>query len=659
MRLKNFDLDAGFTYNKRYFPNNTGTGYGGNGYLYNLVVWSGTEFDIRDYRNYWVKGKEGFQQNWMDKVWYNNPYYIANEMINSSDYDVTNSFLTGTYKVNPWLKATLRSGIDYYSQKIQSRNPIGTVGDAKGSYSKSSNSGYSLNNDLMLMAKHSWGNFGVDGLVGGSIYYWNDNSTSIATQNGLKMPGFYSIYSSVDPAKADQSQSQQQTNSLYGKATLSWKKDLFVDVTGRNDWSSTLSKDERSYFYPSVVGSWVVSETFQLPSFFDMLKLRGSWTKSKTIPGVYSINTTYGLSVNAWDNLTAAYYPGTIRDKTIRPQKQTSIETGVAMSFLKNRLTLDVTYYNNLIYDRIATASVSRASGFTATYINFGEELRRKGVEITLGATPVKNKNLTWDVLINWSRSNVFFDKLDSNYSVDYPWVTKGARYDYLTVYDYDRSPDGSIIHSGGYPQVSKYASKLGNSAPSFIFGISNTFRWKDITLSFSIDGRVGGLIFNTMEQALWNSGSHIKSDNEYRYDQVVNGKKSYVGQGVVFTYGTVKIDAYGNIIPGSDTRVFDPNATNVSYESYMLSMNPYIGSQRIQNFFDGTFIKLRDLSISYTLPYKLIRKAGFRSMSVGFVGQNLLLWTKAFKYSDPDVAFDNLNSPSIRYLGGNITFTF
>lgn len=659
MRSGNFDMDAGITYNKRYYPNNVGTGYGASGYLYNLIVWSGTEYDVRDYKNYWVRGKEDSEQNWMDKVWYNNPYFIANEMLTGSDYDFSNAFVTANYKIKPWLKATFRSGIDYFAQKMESRNPIGTVGVVKGSYSKSNNSGYSLNNDFILQGNHKWGNFGIDVLAGGTIFYEKDNSTTVSTQNGLSVPGFYSIYASVDPVSAAQSQSQRQVNSLYGKATLSWKSELFVDVTGRNEWNSTLNRDERSYFYPSVAASWVVSETFALPKVIDLFKLRGSWTETKFAPGVYEINTTYGLSINSWNNMTGASYPTTIRSKGIRPQSLRSYEAGFAAAMLKSRLKLDVAYYNNLSYDNIRAAGVSGTSGFNSTYINIEEQTVRKGLEITLSGTIIQEKDWSWESTLNWSQSRIYYDKLDPVFSTDQPWVQKGNRWDWISVYDYDRAPDGSIIHSGGYPVISKFASLLGYSSPDYIVGLTNTVQWKNLSLSFTIDGRVGGMMFNTMNQALWNSGTHIDSDNSYRYDQVVNGLNNYVGQGSVVVSGTVQRDTYGNIIPGTDTRVFGPNTREVSYESYMKNNNPYIGTQRIQNFYDQTFFKLRDLTISYNIPAKVSKKLGMKNAAVSLIGQNLLLWTKDFRFSDPDVGSDNLNSPSIRYIGGSLKFSF
>ena len=668
MKRGNFDMEAGMTYNKRFYPSNLGMGYGGTGFLYNLVVWQGTEFDIRDYRDYWVAGKEDYQQNWMDTQWYNNPWFLAYEAKNSGDYDITNGFITANYQIFPWLKATLRSGLDAYSEKKEYIRPISTVGASKGSYSKYRNAGYSWNNDFLLLFDQRSGSFGIDGFVGGTIYYTQNDNMTMSTENGLTVPGFYSIYASVDPAKTEQGGSKRQVNSLFAKATLSWKSIFFLDITGRNDWSSTLKSGENSYFYPSVAGSWVINETFLLPKVISLLKLRASWTQSKEAPGEYSVNSPYGISTNMWDGLNGAYYPAPvkigdktyyniIRDANILPQSTRTYEFGLGSNFWANRLRFDIAYYNKLYYDKIIPADVSDASGFSYIYLNIDEEIVRKGVEITIGATPVHTGNWRWDVTANWSWDRRYYHKIDPNYSEDSPWVAKGNRYDWIKLNDWERAPDGQLILNSGKVTASKYETLFGYSSPDWVWGLGNSISWKQLTLGFSFDGRVGGMLFNTTNQAMWNSGSHIESDNQYRYDQVVNGLKNYTGEGVMVVSGDVQRDKYGNIT--EDTRVFAPNNVVTTYEEYIKAANPYIGTQRSQNFFKQTFIKLRELSLSYELSKPLAGKIGMKGVSVGIIGQNLLLWTKEFKYSDPDKAQENMNAPSIRYIGGNIKFNF
>jgi len=661
MKVKNFTFEGGLTYNKRKYPNNTGTGYGGGGFLYNLLVWTGSEYDIRDYKNYWVAGKEGKQQNWMDNSWYDNPWFIANEILNSSDYDVLNGFGSVNYKIKPWLNVALRTGLDSYSNRAESRNPISAVGgwNKKGYYSVTRSGGYSLNNDLLLSSSNKFGNFNLNSLLGGTIYYYQDDNVWGATSNGLTIPGFYSLNASVDPAKTGQGFGKKQVNSAFGQLSFSWKDAIYVDVTGRNDWSSTLPSSSRSYFYPSVSSSIILSEFFNKPKWLDMWKLRGSWTKTKNDIGVYETNNTYALSTNVWDGLNAASYPTTIRGTSLRPASSESYELGTVANLLKNRLKIDLTYFNKVNYDFAVKATVSEASGFNGTYVNSNEKLEREGLEITIDGTPVKTQNFVWEANINWSLERRYYKEIDPNYSTKRPWVKKGARYDWVSVGNiWDTDPQGNLVHNNsGMPSALNYDGKIGYSSPDWIWGFNNNFKYKSFTIGVSFDGRVGGLAYNWTNQALWNSGAHIDSDNQWRYDEVVNGKTNYVGQGVVVVSGTIERDVYGQVI--KDNRVYATNTKQVSYENYIQNYHRNAYTGRSQNYFEQTFIKLREISLGYNFPKNYTQRLGLSGAYMGIVGQNLFLWAKEFKFSDPDRGSDNLNSPSMRYLGINIKFNF
>ena len=324
---------------------------------------------------------------------------------------------------------------------------------------------------------------------------------------------------------------------------------------------------------------------------------------------------------------------------------------------LKNRLKVDFTYYNKLYYNLTRNAPISEASGFGSTLINFGEEQTRKGFEVTLSGDIIRSKDWNWNSTFNWALDRYYYSKIDPIYSTQKPWVKAGERWDWMGIYDYERDPQGNVIHEAGYAKVSKYESVAGYTNPDWIWGWNNTVTYKNFALSFTFDGRVGGVAHSQTDQAMWNSGAHIDSDNQWRYDEVVDGKTNYVGNGVKVVSGSVDYDANGNIT--RDNRVFAPNDVQVSYETYMSNINPYIGSVRSQNVLNQTFFKLRDLSLTYQLPRTICEKARMKGMSVAFVGQNLLIWTKEFRFSDPDRAKDEINSPSSRYVGFNVKLDF
>ena len=658
MSYKKFKLEGSASYNKRVSSNDHGKGYTGS-YIYDLVIWGGADYDILDYKNYWVEGKENEQQNWYDDVYFDNPYFKAYEVVDAYDTDKLSAYLNTSYQINSWLKAMLRSGLDFYSIKNEWRNAMSAnaAWHKRGFYGISRNSGYSINTDAMLMADKTWGKLNMNVLGGGNIYFYSDDVMNNQTSGGLTVPGFYSLKASVDPVNAKSELRRKRVNSLYGKLSLSWASTYFLDITGRNDWSSTLSSRNRSYFYPSIAGSVVLSELVSLPKNLDFWKIRGSWTTSKKDAGVYDNNNAYSVSTNVWDGLGTAYYPSSFIGGDVLPQKSVVYEVGTAANFFHNRLFADFAYFRKLESDFIINGGVSASTGFSSIQINSKEERLREGYELTIGATPIKRKDFQWDILTNWGHDKYTYHKLDPDYSTKKPWIKEGARWDWLSGYDWERDSKGNLIHNGGLPIMQNFQTKFGNTEPDLVWGITNTLKYKRFTLSFTFDGRVGGLSFSTTHQMLWNSGAHIKTDNQYRYDEVVNGKNTYIGEGVKVVSGSVERDPDGNII--SDTRVFAPNDVIVSYEGYTMTYNSSVVNHCRQNILDETFFKLRDLTLTYDVPLFLCKKIGMKSAAVSLTGQNLFLWAKEYKYADPDVGSDDLNAPSQRYLGVNIKVNF
>lgn len=660
MKWQNFSMDATAAYNKRVSSNTSGTGYSSS-YIYNMVIWGGTEYDIRDYRNYWVDGKENEMQNWYDRSWYDNPWFKAYEQVSSYDTDVFNTALNTSYEINSWLKAMVRAGADVYNKRLEERNAISANGawDKKGYYSVSKDTWFSVNADAMLMADKTWGKFNVNGLVGGNIFYQHTDGMLSKTQGGLSIPGYYSLNASIDPVRATSSLYQKRVNSLYAKASLSWNSTYYLDVTGRNDWSSTLRPDERSYFYPSVAGSVILSEIIPLPSCWDFLKVRASWTTTKQDADIYANNNVYNITTNVWNGLSTASYPDILIGGIVLPQKSETWEVGLAQTFLHKRLTMDFAYYHKLESDFIINGGVSQSTGYNSVQTNSKEQRLRQGVELVIGGTPIQTKDFNWHILTNWSHDCYTYHKLDPDYSTKRPWIKEGADWDWIAINDWERDPDGNIIHNGGIPVRQTFQTKVGKYVPDLVWGITNTLQYKDWTLSFTFDGRVGGVSYSKTHQMLWNSGTHVDTDNQYRYDEVVNGKLTYVGEGVKVVSGSVKRDPDGTIL--EDTRVFAPNDAVVSYESYITKYHDSHASPSRQNMLSQTFFKLRNLSLVYAVPSVFCKKLGMKAAAVGFTGENLLLWSKDFKYADPERGgeTESLNSPSQRYMGFNIKVDF
>lgn len=404
--------------------------------------------------------------------------------------------------------------------------------------------------------------------------------------------------------------------------------------------------------------SIIPSNIISLPDWIPFWKLRGSWTVSKTDLAIYDLDRAYTIKQNVWDGLNTASYPDYLRGD-VKPITNRTWEIGTGIHFLQgHRLKLDVSYFNKLTYNNTISQRISSATGYKSRLMNIDEEYVRRGVEISIDATPVQVRDFSWDVSLNLSTSKRYYAKLDENFSPDNLWTYVGARTDSYSYKGYDKDPDGNyIINTNGLMSRSQYSSLIGYTDPDLEYGLANVFKYKNFTLTLNFDGRIGGKSWSNTEFHMLETGAHPDTDNQWRYDEVVNGKKNYVGEGVKIVSGEVKYDQYGRIT--SDTRVFSPNDIETSYEDFVRSShnNP---DKLVQK---KTFLKLREMSIGYNLPKKFISKLSMNSCYVGFIGQNLFVLTKDFRFSDPDgfedIEGEDISSPSIRYVGVNLKVEF
>lgn len=676
MKINDFQLSASMAYNKQTSPNKGFSGYTGYDPMYNLLIWSAPDYDIRDYKDYWLIKNE--VQNSSYTSTNNNPYFDRYERTHSINRDIFNGAVSLDYDFTSWLKVTIRTGFDIYSDRQDitvSKGSFQGAGSAtvlrggtevwgesqRGSFNTGLGRGYSLNNDLLLSVDKSFGDIRMESFIGGTVYYRQDDGMEARTQGGLSVPAFYSLKASMNPAAVRSVMYKQQVNSLYGRLALSWKSLLYAEATLRNDWSSTLSETTRSYLYPSISGSFIASEILPKFDWLSLWKLRGSWTASKTPAGIYSINSVYNITSNAWGNLSSASYPTSIRGIDVLPESASTFELGTAINLLKNRASLDVAFYQKRMYDFLRWAPISPASGYTSNYINTDEEITRKGVEVTINATPVVTKDWQWDMSVNWSKYARYYTQLDSVYSTDIPWVKVGERADHYVLNDYQKDPEGNIIHNNGLPLYSSYQSLFGYYDPDWLWGISSSLRYKNLTFAISLDGRVGGIAQTTTEMYMWRAGSHPESVVPERFlDANQPGTRNYIGQGVKVVSGSATYDTYGNIT--SDNRTYAPNDVAVTYQTYINNLHrgtAWGGTPSTLDAYSTTFLKIRELSLSYNLPKSIAERMRANNASVSVIGQNVFLWAKQFRYSDPDGGSENFSDPSIRYFGFNLRVVF
>ncbi|HPC98044.1 MAG TPA: SusC/RagA family TonB-linked outer membrane protein [Bacteroidales bacterium] len=702
INLDKFKLVSNMAYSKRYSPNMGSNGYTSYDPMYTLLIWSSADFNILDYKNnYWIKPGEiqnnHFGYNLTNNSYsgknQNNPYFDRWERINEVSRDIFNADLTTSYNITDWLTVMLRTGIDFYIDRGELRISKGSYTSAgntgipgipypwgestKGSYMVGQTMGYSINSDFLLTGKKTLiDKLDLEYIAGGTIFYDRNDNINAKTMGGLSIPGYFSLNASVNPAAVAESTTGRQVNSLFGRLALSWNNLMYLDVTSREDWVSMLAnpevpKSDRSYNYPSFSGSFIASELLpeSTRSWLNLLKIRGSWTQSKTAPSPYSINSVFTVTPNTWNTLSGATAPGALYLNAYSPNSNATSEAGIQGIFLNRRITFDATYYSKRIYDILTLGPLTSASGYSGIYLNTDEERKRRGWEIMLSGTPVKNTNLQWDVSFNWSTHKEVYAKLDSLYSTKKPWIKVGNRTDAYTLQDYLRVPEGEyagqfIYNSSGRIMRSSYYTLYGYSNPDWIWGANSTLRYKNLSLYVSLDGVVGGLLSTRTESYMWQSGVHPKSVTpERELDVKTPGSMNYLGKGVKVISGTVTFDINGNIT--SDTRQYAENDIATTYKQAAIdlhSTSAWGGSPNPNDVYSRTFLKMREISLTYTVPKMILSNFGagvVKEASVSFVGQNVFFWSKDWKYSDPDGGNEDFADPSVRYLGAIIKLSF
>lgn len=656
-------VDTKLTFNRQFSNNYPSTGYGQANVLYNLVLWMGADVDVRDLKNYWMLGKEGLQQRNYNLSWYNNPWFVMYQNLNGYRKDNTYGEATLTYQFNKDWSLKFRNGFNEYAVDQDNKEPYSFIGGNNsaetGDYWIKNENYFDINTDLILTYNHTFNKNWILNVTAGAANHYTNYKSAYTITDGLTIPGFYNLANSAGPLTATNTLNETRIASVYAMADLQAMKFLYFSFTGRRDQTSTLPLAHNAYFYPSAGVSAVLSDAFKLPELISFWKLRASWAQvnSGTIGSgnnPYVFLTTYGTA-NKWNGTPALSWPSTIYSPSLIPNTTLSGEYGTTIGLLKNRINIDATYFRNLLKNQFAPIIPSQASGYTGIEVNANEYLR-KGWEFVVSGTPVKNRDFSWNTTVNFSNNHEWLHKstLRSDHYLASGGVfyKEGQRMDAVWI-DNSQTPDGkAIYYSNGFESYDPVYHVLGYSDPKWLYGWQNAFAYKNFSLSFQFDGRIGGLIYSSTNQKMWWGGTAKGTVTKYR-DDANAGNATYVGPGVVVASGDVSYDQYGNIT--SDTRTYSPNTTAVNYISFMQSTS----GDMLNNYFyySGTYLKLRNVVLTYNLPKKLI-KGIFKEASVSVLANNLFILAK-IPNVDPDAESDNLQTPSIRSMGFNLDIKF
>nr|WP_129731339.1 SusC/RagA family TonB-linked outer membrane protein [Parabacteroides goldsteinii] len=588
----------------------------------------------------------GLMNNWDGAL---NPYYILYQYKNNDQSYNGNGLASVSYKILNNLKVTYRQGLEMTDFNTDQTIPQGSgfwasmAGRSdymtKGGMSKYNSKNLLVNSDLYAEYHGEFGKFGLDAMMGGNYWSQKTRSTSVEAADFIA-EGLYTP-SNAKNQKASFYMMNKRMWGMYGSLDLSYNRFLYLSFTARNDWSSTLPKQNNSYFYPSVGGSLVFSELMDRPDWFSFGKIRASWAQVGSDTNAYQLDMYYGLFPGGFPTESGStVYPGNIQNTQLppldlKPMRTNSAEYGLDIRFFNDRLGLDVSYYNNTTKDQILQIPIPNSSGFSSSLMNAGS-VNNHGFEISLSGRPVETKDFTWDLGFTLSRNYSKVKKLhDGLKSIQMYFVEamsvmaiEGEPYGVMYGSDYLYDDSGNIQRdANGYPLYDKsYNSYLGSAIPKVIMGLTSHLEYKDFYLNLTIDSRLGHKYYSKTSRWMYEHGTHINS---------VPGRDEYYANGTGL----------------------DP-----------LKLGKIQSVTASQNVYNGGFIRMKEISLGYKLPASFISKLMLKQANVSLVFSNPFFIWRGSDFCDPTFSLnstvgmegiENGGEPAVRSLGINLNLKF
>jgi TonB-linked SusC/RagA family outer membrane protein len=620
--IEKLHINSSISYVNSKSDNRPSNGYGSENANYSLVAWGPRSLNINNLKNYWQPGLEGVQQYSFNYTFFDNPYFILLENRNSFNRDRVFGNISATYDITDHLTASIRTGMDYSNEQRQLRRAYSSNRFRNGGFAEHDVFFREINTDFLLNYNNQFNDVSIDISVGGNRLD-QKAYTSQSQTTSLAQPGIFRLSNAASPIEVFEFESNKRINSFYGLAKFGYKNFLYLDVTGRNDWSSALatpfSVDNTSFFYPSVSGSFILSEVFDLPKTISFAKLRASWAQVGNDTNAYQTTGAF-VAQTPFNGQPTFSNSDIIANPNLQPERTSSFEVGADVRLFGDQLSFDVSYYNALTKDQIISLPIGISSGYTQQVVN-GGEVRSKGLEVILGVSPVVSQNFKWNSTLNFSTNRSTVESLpqedgrltlaysriyDSQNQTVFFQVEKGGRVGDLYGTGYLKNENGDFIltDTGRYIPDNNL-QKLGNYNPDFMLGFNNQFNYKNWNLGFLFDWRQGGIIVSRTK-ALGNVGGQL-AETAFRPESGI------VPEGVVNT--------------GTETNpVYTPNTVAVSAESYYRQF--YDRNHEENNTYDASFLKLRQLSIGYTFDNLSIFNND-ATLNLSLIGKNLFAITE------------------------------
>lgn len=639
-------LDAKATYFTQELNNKVSQGSEGVlAYLY----YTPRNVDINDLKTY------QYPEESLDAVSYSalgaNPYWMLNHDRNFNRRERLLSFAKLNYKFTDWLSAFVRVGTDVTNIQGEGITQPGHHFTKQGALSASNARNTETNADFLLMANKDFGSkFSLSVNVGGNTSYRTAEGVRFTSSN-FKIPTRPILANTVENDPFYTPLREKKVNSLYGSASIAYDNFIYLDITGRNDWSSTLPEDNRSYFYPSF-GLSVLLDRFLDPNgtTFDLIKLRGNYAEVGNDTDPYQLNTLYFVAQDGYLGRTTLSRDAIRKSESLLPESINSLEFGLEFRMLRNRLYLDLSWYNIESTDLIYDVPVPAATGFSAFRENIGK-VTNTGVEFLIGGSPIRTSGFNWDISFNFSANEnklvELIEDLEShtlnttnsgNIAIQ---ATVGGGYGDIFGTTWRTNDAGQVIvNSNGIPLASTDRTLLGNAQPDWIGGLSNTFSYKNFMLRFLIDARIGGQVYSATNASLDGSGVSVES-LQYR-------------EGGIVVDGVVE----------QEDGTFVPNTTQITAQQYWGAYSG-IGANYVYN---QDNIRLREFVLGYNVPASALSNSFLQGATISLIGRNLFFLSKDIPHVDPEASLGTGNSgmgilsnnlPTLRSLGFNISLKF
>ena len=597
-------------------------------------------FDVRSLLP--ATNEDGSERQYSSNIFSQNPYFSANNFRNE---DVRNRIVAATslrYDISDWLYISGRMGVDHSTRKSVSVTPYGTAFQPLGSINEEDRRYTQVDADLILGVERDINDkFSVNAFVGANTNSQKREQLNLGGGDFI-VPGLEDLGNTLSQSRS-RSFSEIKIGSLYGSVELAYNKWAYLTFTGRNDWFSTLSFPRKTTpnddFYPSLSGSIILSEALELPSAINFLKLRGGYSQvAGGAPDPYSLSLTYQIfGQSLLGQPTGQINGNQVPNANITPFEKSEIEIGFDARLFNNRLALDFAYYTNETVGDIVGVSASQTSGFGSALANLGE-ITNKGVEFLISGSPIRTEDFTWNSSFNVSYNEGIVTATNDAEDIlflDEPRTRNiriaqivGENFGSLYGVSYERDASGAIMYNidgDGVPRAIQGERKLlGQGVPPWSMGFSNSFNYKDFSLSFLIDGKFGGQIFSGTNTLLYGTGLH---------KDTLEGREG------------------GLTVSGVDAADGSTFTTTVAPEN----LSTYYGDiNNIAEHFveDSDFIKFRQLSLGYNLPSKFLDKVFFQSVNISLIASNLFYIKRSIDNIDPESAYNAGNSQGLEYFG-------